>query len=144
MRLRRRDPDCGLRLGRGQVRPNDGVTAARQIDPELIASSFAGVVLGEAATQAAGFDANERIVLRVEIGRPAEHFDGDRVTLEALALTGQRLLGREAEELRRATGLLEASAGEDPLELLADLGWRSVPAWWRCCGSRPAALGACR
>lgn len=79
------------------------------------------VVFDEPPPQSSRFDTHERIGLRIEVGRAAEHFDGNRVTLEALAVAGERLLDDEAQELRRARGLLEVSAAEDAVELGLDV-----------------------
>ena len=64
----------------------DRIAPARQLDLHAFRGPFARVVLGESLPQPQRFDAHERIGLRVEIGRAAEHADGDRITLEPLAL----------------------------------------------------------
>jgi hypothetical protein len=86
-----------------------------------------GVVFDEPPPQSPGFHTYERIRLRIEVGRPAEHFHGDRVTLEALAVARERLLDHEAQELRRARGLLEVSAAEDVVELGLDVARVGLP-----------------
>ncbi len=98
------------------VRACGEISAARQLDPHRIVASFVGVVLGQAASQAARLDAHERIGLRVEIRRPAEYFYRNRVALQSFALTGQSLLDDEAQEIRGAGRLLEAAARENPFE----------------------------
>ena len=108
------------RRGRGAViRADDEVAAARQIEAHGVVTPFVGVVLDQAAAQAARLDADERIRLRVEVRRPAEHLDGDRVALQPVALAGERLLHDEAQKARRPRSLLEATARENPLELRA-------------------------
>ncbi|HET7607612.1 MAG TPA: hypothetical protein VFL84_02965 [Gammaproteobacteria bacterium] len=97
------------------ISADDGVAAARQLEAHGIGASFVGVVLDQPAAQTAGLDADERVGLRIEVRRTAEHLDGDRVTLEPVALTGQRLLGDVAQERRRARGLPEAAARENAL-----------------------------
>ncbi len=86
-----------------------------------IVASFVGVVLGQAASQAARLDSHERIGLRVEVRRPAEHFYRNRVALQSFPLTGQGLLDDEAQEIRGAGRLLEAAARENPFEPCAYL-----------------------
>ena len=103
------------------VRADDGVAAARQLDPHRIVAPFVGVVLDQAAAQAACLDADERIRLSIEVRRTTEHLDGDGIALEPIALAGERLLHDEAQKARRARGLLEAAARENPLELRAYL-----------------------
>ena len=46
----------------------------------------------------AGFDADDRIRLRVERYIAAEHFDGDRIGLDPAAAPGQRFFDHMAEE----------------------------------------------
>src|SRR5690606_15288767 len=85
--------------------------------------------------QAAGFDAHERVALRIEIGGLVEDLDGDRIALQAIGVAGQALLDDVAQELRRASGLLEAAAAQDPSELGCD---------FVACGPvRVCAVGAC-
>ncbi len=103
-------------FGRG-VGADDGIAAARQVDPHRIVAPFIGVILDQAAAQSAGLDAHERIRLSIEVRRTAEHLDGDGVAFEAVALAGKRLLHDKTQKARGARGLLEAAARENPLEL---------------------------
>ena len=114
---------AGAVVGRGAViRADDEVAAARQIEAHGVVTPFVGVVLDQAAPQAARLDADERVRLRIEVRRPAEHLDGDRVALQPVALAGERLLHDETQEARRARSLLEATARENALELRAHFG----------------------
>ena len=97
----------------------DGIAAARQLDPDGIVGAFARVVLDQTPAQATGLDAHECIGLRIEIRRPAENLDTDRITLQPLTAAGQRLLDDEAQEMRGATSLMKTTAGENSLELRA-------------------------
>ena len=117
---RHRAQQHGSRRLRGSVavvvRASREVPASRQIDSHRIVASFVGVVLGQAASQAARLDSHEGIGLRVEIRRPAEHFYRNRVALQPFPLTGQGLLDDEAQEFRGAGRLLETAARENPFE----------------------------
>ena len=86
---------AGLGFAAGIAR-FDRIAAARQLDLHPIRGPFARVVLGQSLPQPQRFDADERIGLRVEIGRAAEHADGDRVALEPLRSSGQRLRRRRS------------------------------------------------
>ena len=81
-----------------------------------IGASFVGVILDQPAAQTARLDAHERVRLSVEVGRSFEYLHGDRVALEPVALTGERLLDDEAQEGRRPPSLLEATARENAVE----------------------------
>ena len=98
------------------ISADDGVAAARQIEAHGIGASFVGVVLDQPPAQTAGLDADERVGLGIEVRRTSEYLDGNRVTLEPVPLTGQRLLGDVAQECRRARSLLEAAAPENALQ----------------------------
>ena len=74
------------------------VAAARQLEPHALLGALAGVVLGEALAQPQRLDADERIGLRVEVCRPAEDVDRDRITLELIRLR------RRASCRRRSAG----------------------------------------
>ncbi len=100
----------------------DGVAAARQVELHRVRGAFARVVLGEPLAQPQGLDAHERIRLRVEIRRPAEDLDRDRVALEPLAFARQSLADHEAQEVRRSARVLETTATENALERRAYLG----------------------
>jgi hypothetical protein len=73
------------------------------------------VILDEPPPEPAGFDTHEWIRLRVERLGLAEHFDRNRVALQTIAATRERLLDDEPQEIASATGLLEDSAAENAL-----------------------------
>jgi hypothetical protein len=93
-----------------------GVSPARQVDPDRVGHTFAGVILDEPAAQASSLDAHQRVGLRIEICRAAEHLDADRVALQPLSGAGQGLLDDEAQKIRRSSGLLKTTARENSLE----------------------------
>src|SRR5690349_19186662 len=103
-------------LGGARVLIFDGIGAARQGDLDGVGDSFAGVVLDETAAQSARLDAHQRIRLSVEIGRPTEDLDANRVSLEAVTAAGQRLLDDEAQKVRRSSGLLKTTTRENSFE----------------------------
>ena len=94
----------------------DGIGSARQLDPDGIVDTFAGVILDEAPTQAARLDANQRVGLRVEISWTAEHLDADRIALEPRTAAGQRLLHNEAQKIGSPSGLLKTAARKNSLQ----------------------------
>ena len=65
----------------------------------------------------AGFDAHDRVGLRVEGGIPPEHLDGDGVGLDTIAAAGQRFFDDIAEETPLASGSFEVGALQDTVEL---------------------------
>ena len=100
-------------------------TATRSIPfsgSDRIRSALIRVVFDQAPAQAPGLDAHERIRLRIEIRGAAEDFDTDRVALQPVAVTGQRLLDDEAQKMRGAAGLLKTPTRENALELGANVG----------------------
>lgn len=70
----------------------------------------------EATPQLARLDADDRIVLRVEVRVATEHPDGDGVGLQLARATGKRLLDHEAQEAPEPFRRDEPVAGEDALE----------------------------
>ena len=111
---------CRPFVGRGEA-VFGGVGASRQRDSDRIRASFVCVVLDEAPTQPSGLDADQRIGLRVKIGRTAEHLDADRVALEPLPAARERFFDDEAKKFRCAAGLLKATALQNPIESVADV-----------------------
>jgi hypothetical protein len=67
------------------------------------------------------FDAHQWIGLRVEIRGPAEHFQRNRVTLQPIGSTCQRLLNDELQKPSGTPCVLEGAAVEDARELRPDL-----------------------
>ncbi|WP_287283355.1 hypothetical protein [Mesorhizobium sp.] len=81
------------------------------------------VVTLEPAPEVAGLDADNRIRLRVERHIASEHFDCDRIGLDTITATRQRLLHHMAEEAALATGCIEVRAVEDPGKLGTTILW---------------------
>ena len=71
------------------------------------------IVALERAPEMAGFDAHDRIGLRVERGVPAEHLDGDGIGLDAVAAPGKRFLHDIAQEPPPAIGRVELRTVKD-------------------------------
>jgi hypothetical protein len=61
--------------------------------------------------------------LRIERVGLLEHFDGDRVALQAIAAARKCLLDYEPQELASAAGLLENTASKDALERSSTFFW---------------------
>ena len=82
------------------------IASERQNDPDGIVSAAIGVVALQGAAQTHRLNADDRIVLRIEIVAAAKRFDGDRVTLDAILPAAQRgfdHIAQERDELRRGT-----------------------------------------
>ena len=88
----------------------------------------AEVVALEAAAEAAGLHAHDRIGLRIEARVAPQDLERDRVRLQAVRATGKRLLDHEAKELLEPIRRDEIRARQDPLQLLPDrLAGRRTP-----------------
>lgn len=98
----------------------DRICAARQLDPDRVASAFIGVVSEQAIPQASSLDAHERIGLGIEVGGPAEDLHPDRVSLEARRRAGERFADEKLEEIGGAPGPRKTPTGQDPFELRSD------------------------
>ena len=79
------------------------------------------IVTLERAPEVTGLDADDRIRLRIEGYIAAEHFDGDRIGLDAVAPSRQCLLYHVAEEAVLATGRIEVRTVEDEGKLGATI-----------------------
>ena len=77
------------------------------------------------AAQPAGFDAHDRIVLRVEIGIAAERVGGDAIRLNAFSVPRQGLVDDEGEEMGKLRRLAEFGTCNEPIERGTDF-----PAVW--------------
>jgi hypothetical protein len=86
----------------------------------------------ECAPEVAGPDADDRVRLRVEGFTAAEHFDSDRIALDAVATSQQGFLNYMAEKALLAAGGIEVRAVEDQGKLGAAIlnGEIMLP----CCG----------
>ena len=81
------------------------------------------VVSLEPAPEVTSLDSDNRIRLRVEGHVTAEHFDCDRIGLDTITATRQRLLHHMAEEAALATGCIEVRAVEDQGKLGTTILW---------------------
>ncbi len=93
-----------------------------EVDAEAIVVSLLGVVGLEGLADFVCLDANDGVVLRIEIGAALINIDPDRVLVDALGDAGDSLLAHEFQEAALLPGLDEMPAGEDAIELLAHLG----------------------
>ena len=93
------------------------------------------IVTLERAPKVTSLNADDRIRLRVERLTAAEHFDCDRIGLDAIAMSRQCFLNYMAEEAVLATGGLEVCTIEDQGKLCATILWgeRMLPpsGWFR-------------
>ena len=118
---RRRRPGgerCG-RCDRGDVR------AFRQVDADRIVTPVQAVVGVQSRPETVGVDAHDRIGLRVERRRPTADLQRNRVFLDRVLTSRQRLLHDEPQERLEPAGLRERRAADDSIEVFADeRGWR--------------------
>ncbi len=103
--------------------PQEGrnVSAAWQLDAQRIVAARAGVVARQRAAQPPGFDAHDRIALRIEIAAAAERLDGDRVGLDAVAVARERRFHDKCEKVGQPQRVAEGRTAHNTAELTADL-----------------------
>lgn len=94
-----------------------GHSPLRDRDENWVGLSCGEIISLERATKVAGLDADNRIRLRVEGYIAAEHFDGDRISLDPATAPGQRFFDHMTEEAVLAVSRLKICAVQDPLEL---------------------------
>jgi len=108
-------------FGRGD---GDGwrVGAFGVIDAKLIGAAGTGVVFGETLAEAARFDADYGIETGIVVAVTIEDFAAEDVLLDLGGFTFQVGVDGELQEAAKAVGLGETGAGQDGLEVLANVG----------------------
>jgi len=108
----------------GGLRRGDGrrVGAFGKFYTERVGDSRAGIVLGQALTEAAGFDADDGIEARIIVVVAVEDFAAENVFFDFGGLPFDVRLDGELEKTAKAFGVDESGTGENGLQVLAEGG----------------------
>ena len=97
------------------------VRSRGQVYAHRVVGALARIVKVQAFANFARLDAHGGVVTGVVAGGAAEHFDSDGPLFEHLALPVQRVLDHVAQKFLAALAGPELVAGEDAVQLFADL-----------------------
>src|ERR1700741_3013678 len=78
------------------------------------------IILCNALANLSCGNSNDRIGGGCVAGISSEDFDAQRPLLDVIGFAGERVFDYEAEEVRKATALIEIGAGKEPVQFVSN------------------------